>query len=87
MEFRADPPTSKRVALATKSAPISALIGTSVHPPDGWLIRTLRRSAGTNQFPMGQKSLEKCPSAGPPSAEAPLDARTGAASIGSIEPR
>ena len=52
-------PLKKRVALGAKSAVISGIIRASSHLSDETVVRGVRRLAGTNQFPMGQKFLEK----------------------------
>ncbi|MGD0837961.1 MAG: radical SAM protein [Polyangia bacterium] len=52
-------PLFRRAALGTRAAMVSAVIRGSAHLPDEWLVRGVRRLAGTNQFPMGQAFLEK----------------------------
>jgi MoaA/NifB/PqqE/SkfB family radical SAM enzyme len=59
MEIKKQLPWSKRTSLHAKSALLSGIIRTSAHLPDEWLLRAVRHLAGSNQFPMGQKFLEK----------------------------
>jgi MoaA/NifB/PqqE/SkfB family radical SAM enzyme len=59
MEIARNLPWSKRASLNAKSALLSGIIRTSTHLPDEWLLWTVRRLAGSNQFPMGQRFLEK----------------------------
>jgi MoaA/NifB/PqqE/SkfB family radical SAM enzyme len=59
MEISLKMPAVKRAALAAKCSLLSTTIRASAHLPDDWLLAAVRRLAGTNQFPMGQKFLEK----------------------------
>jgi MoaA/NifB/PqqE/SkfB family radical SAM enzyme len=59
MDIQPRLPFSKRTSLAAKSALLSGIVRASTHLPDETLVRAVRRLAGTNQFPMGQKFLEK----------------------------
>jgi MoaA/NifB/PqqE/SkfB family radical SAM enzyme len=59
MEIQTHLPLSKRTPLCAKTALLSGIIRASTHLPDAWLVRAVRRLAGSNQFPMGQKFLEK----------------------------
>ncbi len=52
-------PVLKRAALASKTAVLSTLIRGSSHLPDEWLVGAVRRLTGSNQFPMGQRFLER----------------------------
>jgi MoaA/NifB/PqqE/SkfB family radical SAM enzyme len=59
MEIQTRLPLSKRTPLWAKTALLSGIIRTSTHLPDAWLVHAVRSLAGSNQFPMGQKFLEK----------------------------
>jgi len=59
MEIQAHMPLSKRISLGAKTTLISGIIRASTHLPDEQLVHAVRRLAGYNQFPMGQKFLEK----------------------------
>ncbi len=59
MNIELELPFAKRSSLGVKSALLSGIIRASTHVPDEWLLRAVRRLAGSNQFPMGQRFLEK----------------------------
>ncbi len=59
MDIQLQMPRKRRAVLAAKSALLSATIRGSAHVPDAWLVAAVRRLTGQNQFPMGQRFLEK----------------------------
>jgi MoaA/NifB/PqqE/SkfB family radical SAM enzyme len=59
MEIQTKLPFLRTSALGTKAALLSGIVRASTHVPDAWLVHAVRRLAGSNQFPMGQKFLEK----------------------------
>lgn len=59
MAIRTRMPFPKRAALGTKSRLISGIIRASTHLSDDRLVRSVRWLAGENQFPMGQRFIEK----------------------------
>jgi hypothetical protein len=59
MQVQRELPLMGRVSLGAKNALLSSLLRASAHLPEGFLVRTVRGIAGTNDFPMGQKFLEK----------------------------
>ena len=59
MKIQKDMPASRRAVLNAKGKILSAVIRASTRLPDEKLVTVVRRLAGTNQFPMGQKFLEK----------------------------
>jgi hypothetical protein len=59
MEIQTKLPFLKASALSTKSALLSSIVRASTHVPDAWLVHAVRRLAGSNQLPMGQKFLER----------------------------
>ena len=52
-------PLWQRTVLGAKCKLLSGIIGASTRLSDNRLIRSVRKLAGTNQFPMGQRFLEK----------------------------
>lgn len=59
MNLQTQLPPSRRAVLAAKSTLLSGLIRASTHLSDENLVAAVRRLAGVNQFPMGQRFLEK----------------------------
>lgn len=59
MQVQRELPLMGRVSVGAKNALLSSLLRASAHLPEGFLIKTVRGIAGTNDFPMGQKFLEK----------------------------
>jgi hypothetical protein len=59
MEIQTRLPLSKRTPLWAKTTLLSGIIRTSTRLPDAWMVHAVRGLAGSNQFPMGQKFLEK----------------------------
>jgi len=59
MEIQTRLPLRRRASLAARSTLLSGIIRASSRLPDEKVVRGVRRLAGTNQFPMGQRFLEK----------------------------
>lgn len=59
MEIQTRLPLTKRIPLGAKATVLSSIIRASTHLPDNLLVHAVRRLTGSNQFPMGQKFLEK----------------------------
>ena len=59
MEIQTRLPLTQRISLGAKATLLSSIIRASTHLPDEQLVHAVRRLTGSNQFPMGQKFLEK----------------------------
>jgi len=59
MEIQTQLPLSKRILLGAKTTALSGVIRATAHLSDDQLVHAVRRLTGSNQFPMGQKFLEK----------------------------
>ncbi len=59
MNIELQMPSKRRSTLAARSALLSATVRASTHLPDAWLTAMVRGLTGKNQFPMGQRFLEK----------------------------